>query len=477
MFRSRLTARLVLSHLLVIVVVLGVAGAALLAQSRRYFVDADRRALLIQARAAAASCDATCVETGRAAPGLRNAALPSGAVISQNRNITEEATTVDPSTQRIQTELTTTLTIVRTGAASGDSAVEAALRGSASSRSLGSSVVAAAPIRQGSAVIGAAVVRGDLADVEAVLSDLRRALLAVLALSAVLAAVVGFLRARSIAKPLRALTTSAQAIADGDFTTVMPPTRGNDELALLTNTFASMRDRVTGELATRAAFVADASHELRTPLTAIRGSVEILQDGGADDPKTRARFLTTLEQETNRLLALVDGLLVLDSTERSTIREAVDLVELAGSVIAQFGDHVPARIDLEATAAVVARGDPAQLRQVLVNLIDNACTHGGNRVIVRVHMNVACIIDVVDNGPGIPEEDRERVVERFVRLDASRRRERGSPEARDRGSGLGLAIVDAIVTAHGGTLKIGGRDGRPGTTVTLALPTASGDER
>ncbi len=470
MFRSRLTVRLVFSHLLVIVVVLGVAGAALLTQSRRYFVDSDRRALLIQALAAAASCDPACVETGRAAPGLRNSALPSGAVISQNRNISESATTVDPSSQRLQTELSSTLTIVRSGARGQERTVVAALRGSPSANASASSVIAAAPIRQGSSVIGAAVVRGDLDDVNAVVRDLRRALFVVLALSAVLAALVGFIRARAIARPLRTLTSSAQAIADGDFSATIPASRGTDELAVLANTFASMRDRVTHELATRAAFVADASHELRTPLTAIKGSVEVLLDGGGDDPAVRARFLSNLEQETDRLLALVNGLLDLDSAERSTDHEPVDLGDLARSVIAQVHEYAPAAIDLRAADGVVTSGDRAQLRQVLLNLIDNACTHGGRSVTVRVRMNERCVVEVIDDGPGIAVEDRARVLERFVRLDSSRSRANASPGSRDRGSGLGLSIVQAIVSAHNGLLSIrGGDDGR-GTAVAVDLP-------
>lgn len=470
LFRSRLTVRLVLSHLLVIVVVLGVAGAALLAQSRRYFVDADRRALLIQARAAAASCGETCIATGRAAVDVRNATLPSGAVISQNRNITEEATTVDPSTQRIQTELNTTLTIIRAGTPTNDATVASALQGVATTRVSSPLLVAAAPIRRGSDVVGAALVRGDLADVEAVLRDLKRALIAVLAVSAVLATAVGFLRARAISKPIRALTKSVQAIADGDFSVHIPSAVGGDELSRLATAFASMRDRVTHELAARAAFVTDASHELRTPLTAIRGSVEILQDSGGDNPTVRAHFLGTLERETARLLALVNGLLDLDAGDRVAVREPVDLVVLIDSVIAQLQVVFPATIERRGADAVVAIGDPAQLRQVLLNLIDNACTHGGRTVQISARTKGCCVVEITDDGPGIAEADRERVVERFVRLDASRNRAGDASDTRDRGSGLGLAIVQAIVSAHGGRLAIRDRDSGPGTTIVVELP-------
>ena len=480
MAHSGLTKRLILSHVGVALLVTVVAGAALLTQSRRYFVGVDRRALLIQARAAAASCNGACVATGRAAPGFRNATLPSGAIVSQNRNITEEATSIDPATQRIQTELTTTLSIVGRGAKLDEPAVVSAFRGLESSTVSGSSILAAAPIRDAGSVVGVAIVRGDLSDVEAVLSDLRRALIVVLAASALLASAVGFARARAIAKPLRSLTASARAVAEGDFSAEMPTPRGNDELALLIETFSSMRDRVTSELATRAAFVADASHELRTPLTAIRGSVEILQDGAADDPAARARFLVLLERETDRLLALVDGLLDLDSAERVVAREVVDLVELCRSVVGQLNEFGSAMITLDVTAPVVTMGNPAQLRQVLLNLLDNALTHGGSNVMVCARMGSGCVVEITDDGPGIPDGDRGRILERFVRLDPSRRREVGHSSAtrtRNQGSGLGLSIVQAIVTAHGGQLTLRDRALGTGTTVVVELPSATTGER
>jgi signal transduction histidine kinase len=394
--RSRLTVRLVLSHLLVIVVVLGIAGFALLTQSRRYFVDADRRALLVQARTVASACDAACVASGQVNAGLTNAELPAGATVSQNRNFGRRANTVDAGTQRLQTELTSTLTIVKQGDLQQEAKI--ALGGAESSRVDGSSLIAVAPIRSGGQVIGAAIVRGDLSDVEDVLRDLGNTLFAALAVSAVVAAIVGFLRARSIAKPIRALTESAQAIADGDFSRSLPTARGGDEIAVLGSTFGSMQARVRQELDARAAFVADASHELRTPLTAIRGSIEVLQDGGADDPATRARFLNRLESETDRLLGLVNGLLDLDSGDRLGAGESVDLSALARSVKDAFAAE---NVHLDAPLPVWSLGNEGQLRQVLVNLIENARTHGGTDVNVRVSSaNRLARLEVTDNGPG-----------------------------------------------------------------------------
>jgi signal transduction histidine kinase len=466
--RSRLTTRLVLSHLLVIVVVLGVAGFALLTQSRRYFVNADRRALIVQARTVASSCDPACVASGQVNANLSRASLPAGATVAQNRNIAGRVNTVETSSQRIQTELTSTLTIVKRGADVADAAIASALSGYESSRVDGSALIAAAPIRQTNVVIGAAVVRGDLSDVESVLGDLRRTLFAALGASALIAAIVGFFRARSIAKPIRALTESARAIGDGDFTRPVSVGKGRDELAVLATTFVSMRERVQQELDARAAFVADASHELRTPLTAIRGSIEILQDGGADDPATRARFLNSLENETDRLLGLVHGLLDLDAGDRPTVRERVDLGAVARTVIDAL---VADNLHLHAPTPVVVLGDPGQLRQVLVNLIDNARTHGGTSVRVDVLASDRLAeVAIIDDGPGVPEAERRRVFERFVRLDQSRQRDASSTIARQRGAGLGLAIVEAIVSAHDGTVVLRSGPTGIGTTAVVTLP-------
>ena len=197
---------------------------------------------------------------------MRNSALPLGAIVSQNRNVSEEATRVDASTQRIQTELSSTLIILAQGSAEVEAPVAAVLRGAEATSVSGRSLVAAVPIRSGTSVIGEAVVRGDLGDVESVLGDLCRGLFAVSAASAVVATIAGYLRARAIARPIRELTVLAQAIADGDFDQPMTIATGTDELAVLTRTIAIMRDRIRHELATRAEFVADAGqHRHRGP--------------------------------------------------------------------------------------------------------------------------------------------------------------------------------------------------------------------
>jgi signal transduction histidine kinase len=529
--KQRLAVRLVLSHLLVILVVSGIASVVLLTQSRQYFVNADRRALLVQAQVAAKNCDDVCLEAGVGTFNVSNAQLPAAAIISQNRSyqgsnlsVAQEVPSGSPSIpgsipgepqpgereppvagqSRIQASLANDVRILQPGDTGVDSVGLLALAGRSSSGTVGRNVVAGAPILRAGKVVGAVEVRSDLRNVEGVLGDLRRRILVAVAGSAILAMLIGFWRARSIAKPLRELTVAARAVADGNFAQPLPTPKGHDELAVLTATFTDMRDRVQHELAVRNAFVADASHELRTPLTAIRGAVEILQDGGAERPEVRDRFLQSLGNETDRLLGLVDGLLQLETNGQGfALDQNVELCALSYDVAQQMKPLAESKsISFlhEVTKErpyqwnISVRGNEAKLRQVLVNLIDNAITYSPPSTSISIELGVNEIsalvtIDIHDQGPGIPDGDRERVFDRFVRLDHSRNRVEqnqmqqnqmqnqmvvnvGSP-IKPGGAGLGLAIARSIVVAHGGTLTFRTGPNRVGTTAHVEIPLAT----
>jgi signal transduction histidine kinase len=463
--KQRLAIRLVLSHLLVILVVLGVAGAVLLSQSRRYFINADRRALLVQANVAAKNCDVVCVSTGFGNFDVSNAVLPPAAVISQNRGNDNSNLYVNDSqlTQnaRIQASLTSDLRVVAPSEKLLSSVAAAALKGRASSALVKGQLLAAAPIVNNNKIVAAIEIRSDLRNVEGVIGDLRRRILGALALSALMATVIGWLRARAIARPVRELTLAAQNIAEGRFDQQLPKPHGHDELADLTVAFGEMRDRVQNELDVRNAFVADASHELRTPLTAIRGAVEILQDGGAERPEVRDRFLASLDIETNRLLGLVDSLLQLQTGEIVKGAETVDLCALSKKVSDSLRPLANAKnitIKVDECGTMPVSGNEAKLQQVFVNLIDNAITYSPPSTTVTVRVSKPddrSVVEIEDQGPGIPEEDRERVFDRFVRLDHSRNRvAQNQLNVPKGGSGLGLAIARTIVVAHGGTLTL-----------------------
>jgi len=228
----------------------------------------------------------------------------------------------------------------------------------------------------------------------------------------------------------------------------------------------------------RTNFVSDVSHELRTPLTAIRGFVETLQDGAADDPTVRDRFLDTIATETDRLIRLTNDLLFLTRADagRLELKTApVDLIAAARRAIAQLAgraDEKQISLDLDpdlevepSSAHVLA--DPDRIHQVLINLLDNALKFTPAAGLITVSFGhagkqVACT--VTDSGPGISAERLPHLFERFYRGDPSRAR-----DEEQRGAGLGLAIARAIVEAHGGHIWVESELGQ-GAAVTFTLP-------
>ncbi len=222
----------------------------------------------------------------------------------------------------------------------------------------------------------------------------------------------------------------------------------------------------------RQEFVANVSHELRTPLTLIKGCVETLLDGAKDDPAVRDRFLHTIEKHADRLTYLIEDLLTLSQLESGRLAlnlRATQLREVGVRVI----DSLEARarvkevtLENRIPADLFAQADGERLEQVLFNLVDNAIKYGrpGGRVVLQGERlaDAQARISVQDDGPGIPPEARERVFERFYRLDKARSREQG-------GTGLGLAIVKHIIQRHGGEVGLESEVGN-GSTFFFILP-------
>ena len=216
-------------------------------------------------------------------------------------------------------------------------------------------------------------------------------------------------------------------------------------------------------------FVADASHELRTPLTAVRAYAELFGRGADQRPDDLARAMTGISRESERMSLLVDDLLLLARLDegRPLERKDVELERVVAEAVETARTVEPDRpIAFEAQHAVVI-GDPDRLRQVVDNLLANVRAHtpAGASVEVSVAtVNGDAVLEVADTGPGMSEEDAERVFERFYRADASRSRASG-------GVGLGLSIVAAVAEAHGGTASASAKPGA-GTTFRVTLPLA-----
>ena len=231
---------------------------------------------------------------------------------------------------------------------------------------------------------------------------------------------------------------------------------------------------VTGERElerTRSDFLATASHELRTPLAAVYGAIRTLRrEDRPSTPELDAQLLAMIETEAHRLAEIVDQILVSTEVDRGSVPirlEECDVRELCESAIESARVRAPQTIELslDAPEGLVVHTDPSRLRQVVVNLLDNAVKYspGGGRVEVRVgERNGSVAIEVADHGIGIPEEAQARIFEKFVRLDPDMRRGVG-------GSGLGLYISQELVERMGGRLRVDSRPGQ-GSTFTIALP-------
>jgi signal transduction histidine kinase len=296
-------------------------------------------------------------------------------------------------------------------------------------------------------------------------------------LATVLATATGWWLARRISRPLTQLVQAAGAVARGDLDQTVPEDSPIAELRGLGQAFNGMTASLSRADQLKTAFVADASHELRTPLTAIKGFVETLQDGAVDDLEVRDRFLTSISAETERLIRLVNDLLLLTRADANTLNlnlQPLDLEALAAKRIEYLTSlaaqgQVRLRMvgagaaDLEPAALVLA--DPDRVAQILDNLLENGIRHSqpGHEVIVAItpaKAEVACTVS--DTGSGIPARHLPFIFERFYRADAARRRQLGN-------SGLGLAIARALVLAQQGQISAKSVEGQ-GTTVTFSLP-------
>jgi two-component system phosphate regulon sensor histidine kinase PhoR len=223
----------------------------------------------------------------------------------------------------------------------------------------------------------------------------------------------------------------------------------------------------------REEFVANVSHELRTPLSLIKGYTETLLDGAKDDPEVSLKFLRTIDRNAERLKLLIEDLLVISELESGRIRlqlEPVALLPLVAKLCEDFKPRSGARgVTLVSEVPDLrVNADPNRVQQVLSNLVDNAIKYGraDGRVTIQARAAADGKIElcVADDGPGIPAEARDRVFERFYRVDKARSREQG-------GTGLGLSIVKHIVQNHGGKVWVESEMGK-GSRFYFSLPSA-----
>jgi len=267
--------------------------------------------------------------------------------------------------------------------------------------------------------------------------------------------------------PVEAIRAELAEITASDAGRRVPVPESRDEIRLLAQTVNATLQRLDAALVQMRRFTADASHDLRTPIAAARARVEeaLLYPDETDWPAMATDVLESL----NRLQAIVTDLLELAALDSKPehVGEEVNLTGLIASEIARQPRRVPVHTDL--APEVMVRGDPLRLTRLLVNLLDNAERHANSEIRVTLRAeNGTAVMEVLDDGAGIPPEHRETVFQRFARLDAARNRDAG-------GTGLGLPIARQTAAAHGGTLAA--EDSPQGARLVLRLPLLATHDR
>lgn len=287
-------------------------------------------------------------------------------------------------------------------------------------------------------------------------------------LSIVVAFAAGLFFAGRALRPVASMTAKVQEMQSTDLHRRLetgPPPR--DELGQLAATFNDLFDRLEIAFESQQRFVADASHELKSPLTTIRGNLQLLQRRGGDNPEEAKRWTETALKEVDRLTRLVQELLELAKVGEGKMvlsTQPVDLSAVAKDVAHQYEVIAP-RVHFEGDGPVMVLGEADRLRQVLINLVDNAVRatrEQGEVTVAAVSEGARVKLIVADTGVGIPKDRLALIFDRFYRVDAARDRSLG-------GTGLGLSITAAIVQAHQGAIEVASEEGR-GTTFTITFP-------
>ena len=279
------------------------------------------------------------------------------------------------------------------------------------------------------------------------------------------AGLLGWYLSRRITRPVLALSRATDEIARGSYDVDLPEVRGGDEIGHLADRFRQMAVRMSDAERQERNFLMSVSHELRTPLTAIRGHVDALREGVAEDPEAREASLEVIAREGARLERLVGDVLDLAKLEahRFTVHtEEVDMERLCDQAYNAFGEEARRRsIDyakrFEAQPTIVSDGD--RVLQIISNLLSNAFrwTPDGGRVDLELTAsNGQVAVAVADNGPGVAVEEQQRIFRPFWSRD-------------DSGTGLGLAIAHELAAALGGSIELDSRLGE-GSSFKLVLP-------
>jgi signal transduction histidine kinase len=477
--------RLSFSHLLVLMIGMLLAGILVWLAVEEIYLTTQRDNLLAQAQLTAAALEGTpqqsnspdfYSQTTNVSPGIHTRLLDEGGAVILGVPFPEGQDPVQVPPGEDPGFIAAAELIIRPE-------IQSALAGKADTsireiESLGGRRVlyAAAPVfGEGGEVIHLVYLATPL-PIRGLPGNLTLQLVGAVVTAGVFASLIGLLLARGIAHPLENLDRAASAISGGDLSQQVPSTGSIRELGNLGQSFNEMTENLRASDQAKTAFIADVTHELRTPLTVIKGTVETLGDGAMDDRTGRDKLLQSMNKETNRLIRLVNDLLILTRSDAKALSLDIESFSLEDLVRTRCENMEPLaarkgvqfQLELEEShsqAGYEVLGDQNRIGQVLDNLLDNALRYApvDTRVTISLKFTGKLVLCAIhDQGSGIPAEHLPMVFERFYRADKARDRESG-------GSGLGLSIAKALIEAQGGAIQAESRAGE-GTRITFQLP-------
>lgn len=278
--------------------------------------------------------------------------------------------------------------------------------------------------------------------------------------------IAGTLLGRFLLQPIKALTnTMKENIKDAEWKKINVQNRSRDELYEMERTFNDMIEELKENFEKQEMFVSNASHELKTPISIVKSYAQLLDRRGKEHPQVFNESVQAIESEADRMQKIVEQLLLLAKSENDFAYEKVNLIDLCQEVVKTFEGAYERNINVQKhLAPIFVLGHEDHLKQIIYILIDNGLKYSADAINVNIfeHDNAA-ILQVIDFGEGIPEDEQRFIFDRFYRMDKARSRQTG-------GTGLGLAIAKTIAEAHQGTLSVMSKVGE-GSTFTLQLPT------
>ena len=323
-------------------------------------------------------------------------------------------------------------------------------------------------------IIGVLLLVSPVQEIMQNLYQLQDQMILIFAAIAVSALVCSWIFSRVITRPIAGLNRGIQRMSKGDFSSRVK-IRGSGEMKQLARAFNSMSEKLETLDESRNQFVSNASHELKTPLATMKIMIESLIYQPDMDKNLRTEFMTDINNEIDRLSAVVSDLLTLvqmDSQNVKLSRENLSIAQLIkenAHRLQPIADQKKQKIALSLSDPCDIYADKSKLNQVIYNLMENAVKYTQNGGTIRVSLQRQgrdARFTVSDNGPGIPKENLPHIFDRFYRVDKARSREKG-------GTGLGLSIVHQLVLLHGGAISVESEEGK-GATFIVELPLHQG---